>query len=268
MQFWDREIGEKDNIDLEYAEQVLKGERSGTEQGVQERFNLQPHSEEALENSEDPVYDAVAEELIQTLYGQAMNKDENYKERVEGFERALKKFNPEPYIEVVDNNHTYSVEHLTDTNEMMVSADASGSCISNRENDFEDYAEDEYSMISAVRKDGETLGYLRNFLMEDEEGREFLAVDTIEIDHKNFEHNKDVVRAAGMASVQMMYDLEADYLVGSDARVKYGVRQAYSNTEKSVRGHKIGERDLRSYSFNTIEDVNKSAYLLMDNPGN
>lgn len=267
IRFWKQEIGSHDNVDLDYAEQVLRRERSGIKRDVRERFDLQPHSEEALENSDDPVYDAVVEELVQTLYGQALNKPEGFKEEVEAFERTLKNYDLEPYDEIVDNSHSYAVEHLTDEQEMMDAAEDSGSCIANTSRYFEEYSDDEFSLISEVKKDGETMGYIRNFLMEDENGDEFLAVDTMEIDHKNFNDNRDVVRAAGMASIQMMYDLEADYVVGSDSRVKYGVRQAYGNTEKSVSGEKLGDQHVKSYSFNPRHNEGKSAYVLMENPG-
>lgn len=267
LEFWETEIGTHSNVDLDYAEQVLRRERSGIKEDVRDRFDLQPHSEEALENSDDPVYDAVLEEMVQTLYGQALNKPDSFKDEVEAFERTLKKYDPEPYREIVDNRHSYTVKHLTDKDDMLEAAEGSGSCISNSDHYFEEYAEDEFSMISEVRKDGETMGYIRNFLMEDENGDEFLAVDTMEIDHKNFQRNKDVVRTAGMASIQMMYDLEADYVVGSDSRVMFGVRQAYSNTEKAVTGEKIGDWDVKSFSFRPSGENGKSAYLLMENPG-
>lgn len=103
--------------------------------------------------------------------------------------------------------------------------------------------------------------------MEDDSGNEFLALDTVEVDHKGFHENKDVVRAAGMAAIQMMYDLEADYLVGADARVKYGLRQAYSNTEKSVWGEKDGDKFVKYYTFQPSGTHGRSAYTLMENPG-
>ena len=268
LDFWDREIGSHDNVDLRYAKQILERERSGTEDGVRDRFDLQPHSEEALsQDTRNPVYDAVIEEMVQTLYGQAMNKPEGFKETVEAFERVLKDYDAQPYHEIMDNQHSYAVEHLTEVDEMLEAGEASGSCIGGSEHCFQQYADDEYSMISEIRKDGESLGYLRNFLMEDEDGNEFLAMDTVELDHKNFDQNRDAVKAAGMASIQMMYDLDADYLVGSDARVKYGVRQAYGNTEKSVRGQKLGDQGVRSYTFAPSGVSGKSAYLLMENPG-
>ena len=267
LQFWKQEIGTHSNVDLDYAEQVLRTERSGIKEDVRDRFDLQPHSEETLENSDNPIYDAVLEEMVQTLYGQALNRDEGFKEDVEAFERTLKKYDMESYDEIVDNSHSYSVEHLTDEKEMLDAADDSGSCIANSDHYFEEYAEDEFSMISEVTKDGETMGYIRNFVMEDESGDQFLALDTMEIDHKNFHRNEDVVRAAGLASIQMMYDLEADYVVGSDSRVKYGVRQAYSNTEKSVSGEKLGNPNVKSYTFSPRNTGGKSAYLLMENPG-
>ncbi|MEF8880386.1 MAG: hypothetical protein V5A72_00970 [Candidatus Nanohaloarchaea archaeon] len=268
LEFWEREVGDHDNVDFDYAKQVLRKERSGTEKGLEERFNLQPHSKDVLEiDSKNPVYDAVIEELVQTLYGQALNKDEGFKEDVEAFERFLKGYDPEPYREIVENSHTYTIEHLTDSGRMLEAGEASGSFIEGRARYFEEYAEDEFSMITEIRKDGDRLGYMRNFLMEDEDGNEFLAMDTIEVDHKNFDENKDAVRAAGMASIQMMYDLDADYLVGSDARVKYGVRQAYGSSEKSVTGEKLGDQSVKDYSFNTAGTDGKSAYLLMENPG-
>lgn len=269
LEFWKEEVGQHSNVDLGYAEDVLRMNRSGEESGLRERFDLQPHSEEVLSESEsrNPVYDAVIEEMVQTLYGQALNKPEGFKREVEAFERVLKKFEGRPYRKIMRNNHTYSIEHLTGKDEIAEAADASGSCISSRDRYFAEYAEDPESMISAVRKDGETLGYMRNFLMEDENGDEFLAMDTIEIDHKNFNQNRDAVRAAGLGATQLMYDLEADYLVGADARVKYGVRQAYSNTEKAVTGEKKGSWDVRSYTFRPSGNNGKSAYLLMENPG-
>lgn len=266
LDFWGSEIGSHSNVDLQYADSVLRG-GDGSAKEVRERFDLQPHSEEALENGDDPVYDAVVEELVQTLYGQAINRDDGFKRDVEAFERVMKNYNPSQYQEIVDNNHTYTVEHLTEVDEMMEAAEASGSCMSSAAHYFEDYAEDSQSLILAARKDGETMGYIRNFLMKDELGNEFLAVDTIEIDHKNFRDNEDIVRAAGMASIQMMYDLEADYLVGKDSRIRYGLRQSYSNTEKSVTGEKLGDRGIRSYTFRPRGEKGKSAYMLMENPG-
>jgi hypothetical protein len=264
--YWRQEIGEHENVDFGYAEEVLQGDRSGSWEEIESRFDLQPHSVEAMEK-DDPVYSAVVEEMLQTLYGQALNRDEEFKREVESFERVLKNYDMEPYREIVENDHEYEVEHLTEQDEMLRAADASGSCIEDIDRYFAKYAEDEYSMISEVRKDGESMGYIRNFLMEDDSGHEFLALDTVEIDHKNFDQNSDVVRAAGMASIQMMYDLEADYLVGSDSRVKYGLRQAFGNTEKSVRGRKIGDRRVKSYSFPPSGTHGKSAYMLMENPG-
>lgn len=267
LDFWRQEIGTHSNVDLDYAQDILRNERSGIKEDVRERFDLQPHSEKAMDNSDDPIYDAVVEEMVQTLYGQALNKPECFNEEVKTFERTLKNYDLEPYREIVDNSHSYTVDHLTDQDEMMEAAEESGSCIANSDHHFRKYAEDEFSLISEVRKDGQTMGYVRNFLMEDEEGEEFLAVDTMEIDHKNFHENRDVVRAAGMASIQMMYDLDVDYVVGSDSRVKYGVRQAYGNTEKSVSGEKLGDQNVRSYTFSPRHNEGKSAYMLMENPG-
>jgi hypothetical protein len=267
LEFWKQEIGSHGNVDLGYAEEVLRRERSGIREDVRERFDLQPHSEDKLENSDDPVYDAVLEEMVQTLYGQALNREEGYKDEVEAFERSLKNYDLEPYREIVDNSHSYSVQHLTGQDEMLEAAEDSGSCITNSDHHFSAYEDDPQSMISEIRKDGESMGYIRNFLMEDEQGNEFLALDTMEIDHKNFRDNEDLVRVAGLASIQMMYDLETDYLVGSDARVRYGVRQAYSNTEKSVTGQKIGTENVKSYTFDPRGTDGQSAYLLMENPG-
>jgi len=266
LDFWDEEVGDHSNVDAEYATQVLTGEREGSVEEVRERFSLQPHSLEVLEENEDPVYDTVTEELVQTLYGQALNRDEDFKDSVEAFERLMKNFDAEPYTELVENEHSYSVRHLTDEDEMLEAADESGSCIDGRERYFEEYADDEFSMVSEISKDGEVMGYMRNFVMDDELGSDFLAVDTMEIDHKNFNGNEDVVKAAGLASIQMMYDLGLDYVVGADSRVKYGVRQGYSNTEKSVTGFKPGP-DVKHYTFNPSYTEGKSAYLLMENPG-
>ena len=267
LAFWNREIGSHRNVDLEYAEKVLQGEEEASPEALATRFDLQPQSRDVMDDSETPLYDAVQEEMLQILYGQVLNKDEEFKSEVESFERVLKNYDLEPYQEIVENDHVYAVQHTTDVGEMLESAEAASSCIEGMEGRFRRYSEDEYSMISALEKDGELMGYMRNFLMEDDSGDEYLALDTIEVDHKNFKENSDVVKAAGMASIQMMYDLEADYLVGGDARVKYGLRQAYSNTEKTVSGQKIGEIDVKGYRFEPSDTTGKSAYMLMENPG-
>ncbi len=88
-------------------------------------------------------------------------------------------------------------------------------------------------------RDDVVQGYARLFLME--AGAPVLGVDTIEPPHKDFDTHKDLVNAFGLVAIDLGLRMGAKMIVGSDARIKFGLRQMYGNTERRLRNpHKLG----------------------------
>lgn len=86
--------------------------------------------------------------------------------------------------------------------------------------------------------------------MTSDKGLPALAVDTIEIGRKAFEVHQDAIRAMGLAVVWLGLDAHVKYVLGDDARVKFGPRQAFGNKSMKIKLNKQGITTLGgSYTF-------------------
>jgi len=243
-------------------------------------MNPQPRVEEEYrsrfgeDGGRDVVSEAALKELVLTMHGLAVNKPGEFKERIDAFEGVLERLDSRVYGEILENGHEYSICVEHDAERMIEAADAtrvdgSGSCIAEEGLDFSrskfgEYASDPFTIWQNVERDGELVGYTRNFLVETED-KVILAADAFEVPQKDFAEYTDVVKAMGMASIQLGLDLGVDGIVGSDARVKYGPRQAYGSTGTTLQGYEKPGAEVYSYEFATGGRTNGSAHVLMEN---
>lgn len=261
---------------IEFVEDLMAGRDAGLEEWLAEADPLD-QSRDYYDRIRDEMTEteavetAAVEDLITSAMGLAMNKDDAYKETLDEFKHFFHRYDPSVYAEVFDTGNTYTIDLLDDVPEAKTMLKASGSCIRERDTYAEEYMEDDYTLFFGLRKNRKPLGYMRAFVMEDGDDDSFLAVDTMEIDHKHFEENSDVVKACGLAAIQTGIELGHAYVAGTDARIRFGPRQAYSSTERSIDYHKYGP-SVQDYVFRTGDPYDEegywsnSAYLLVENP--
>lgn len=192
-------------------------------------------------------------DLVKTLQGLAFQKDDGFKETVDAYERFFRKFKPEQYRELTGYGPDYEALPIFDGRNYTLITSIVGSCLGNEDYSTErrQHMDDPYTVVHAIGKNGSLEGYMRSFLMEDADGNDFLGIDTLEvpktggIDMDNvvndFTERTDILKAGAMAAVQLGDMLDVDYVAGRDARVRFGVRQGYSDTRRTITYRKHGD---------------------------
>jgi len=197
---------------------------------------------------------------------------------IERMKEVIEKFKPHEYTSVFgkpeNKDKRYTIKVTSDHNLVKKAARATNeSCIRDcSPNTFQRWVSDPGTVFLVGYENGRILGYARLFLMNKHNGDSgkplpVVALDTIEPPGKNFELYKGLVSAMGLAALQLSLDMNASEFVGEDARIKFGIRQAYSNTQKKYELNKIGRTaGIQCYRFN-IRDCSEYgwAHLLMTN---
>ncbi|MFH1065169.1 MAG: hypothetical protein V1734_01545 [Nanoarchaeota archaeon] len=186
------------------------------------------------------------------------SKPKNDKTKALGL--VAEKFHPEGY-----NIESQYVFRLTkNAEELQAATIAAGSCIRKRE--WEYYAadlSDNGSVYLTAFHNKEIKGYARMFIMKNDKEEPVLAIDTIEPPKQDFEGSKDLIKAMCLASVQLGMDIGAKYIVCNDARINYGPKEAFGNTERKMKLTKIGRKDTTYYKMR--HDYTGDVYVLMQN---
>lgn len=165
------------------------------------------------------------------------------------------------------NFDVYELEVSRDPKKVKESAMATNSsCISNYSlGDFRRWVSDPGTIFLIAKQNGRFKGYVRNFLMKDQDDNLVLAVDTMEPPGKRFQEYIGLVNAMGLATVQLGLDIGARYIVANDSRIRYGPREAFGNKEKRMKLKKIGKKgDIITYRFNASGGEH-CPHVLMEN---
>lgn len=200
------------------------------------------------EQGQDRLTEAVMEDIHLELYSQAVEREEGFHTAVNETELLLGRERFEEYAVVEDSEHSYTVSVLAEPDEIRRVHDTVGSCLEEDTDRPVEYADDPYTIVAGIERDGDIQGYLRALLLEDADDRPFLGLDTIEVPHRDHFQHEDVVRAGGLALAHLASETGVDRVVGTDERVGFGLRQAFSNTSEEVVFDKPGE-SVFTYSF-------------------
>ncbi|WEL19305.1 hypothetical protein [Candidatus Nanohalococcus occultus] len=214
---------------------------------------------------------SLALDLVKTLQGKALNKDnqEEYTEICRNFELFFSRANPEPDI-LLEDDSVYNIPPLETKEGLKLAMENTGSCLFPdpgkygkedpeefyNEHPFEEafwmWHEDSGTFHHGLCKNGEIEGYMRSFILEDSRGDYFAGIDTIEIPksgglnmedvEKDFSEKSDVITAGVLgAAPHFLVNLDVDYIAGKDARIRFGPRENYGNTRKSIEYRKVGD---------------------------
>lgn len=230
--------------------------------------------------------------LFQDLYGRALEEGEDYRDRVEAFERILFNYEPGVYGDLQGNGHAYEVSFGDDPRAIDGAMESLMSCwefvddalwTGRVDEDLEgatptrmswalDWAEDPHTHFARTTRDGDLVGYSRAFELDESRGRSVLGIDTIEVEKKEFEENVDAIRVQSLAMIRRGLDLGMDWIVatGQEGRISRGPRQAYGDTERSIHYAKRGERVQQAHALDVTTRGDgpgrSTTYLLFENP--
>jgi hypothetical protein len=124
--------------------------------------------------------------------------------------------------------------------------------------------DDEGTVSLVLRRDGETIGYARAFLMVSDKDEPVLAFDNFETGRKDFERHTDSIKAMGLAGIQLGLDSNMKYVVGEDSRVRYGPKQAYGNKEKKIQLKQINPEPISPH-YRINAEHKGTVQVLMEN---
>lgn len=216
---------------------------------------------------EPPAYvigeDAGWEELEEELYGRAQEVSEEGAVAYE-LDQLLGRASLQEYETLIEDDHDHTVTVLDDPDEIRAVHDAVDSCIAGDDERAREFAEDPYTVVAAIERDGEQLGYLRAFLLEDEEQRPFLGLDALEVPDHQHERYSDVIQAGGLALCHIAAGTGVERVIGRDDRAGYGLRQAFGSTPEDVSFEKPGDA-VFSHGFHPETD-GTTGYRLWEDP--
>jgi len=166
----------------------------------------------------------------------------------------------------------YDIEITFDPDQLLAAAKASDSCIKKKlPSYFESIMKDPGTIHLIGKQNGELASYARLLVCFDEKLEPTLCIDTIEPPRKSFHEYKGLINAFALASVQLGLDMNFKYVIGSDSRIKFGARQAFSNTERRLQLAKVGLMPEREEAFHfhykngALLTGNTDSYVLMQN---
>lgn len=179
--------------------------------------------------------------------------------------RVMSRYNPsfyDPKSFGIRDPPEYVISVCDKKRELSRAVKIADACLSWKE--VRNSIDDEGTINLVLRKDGEIAGYERIFLMTTKKGEPVLGIDNLEVGRKNFNKHTDSIKAMGLAAIQLGLDCNAKYVIGEDARVKYGPRQAYGNKEKKVRLTQINIPSMSPH-YRIRQDHTGTVYVLMEN---
>ena len=198
--------------------------------------------------------DVLVSELLSIL--EAAGK--THRNLFEDFRTVWQRFNPREYdlphviFEVpITLRERYHFAPTRDPHVLNAAAEAAGSCHGGHMDLIRKYVSDPGTVNLIVYEGKKPKGYVRLFLMarQGKEHETVLALDNLEIGWKGFKESNDTVRAMGLAVTQLGLDANVKYILGNDARVKFGIRQAFGNRYMKAELQKIGREDIYGYGF-------------------
>lgn len=222
----------------------------------------------------------LALDMVKTLQGMALNKedDSGFLDTVSNFESFFRNYQPELYGTIPKNDDSYTIHPVTDRQENIAASINVGSCLAHK--DYTEshwmYEKDPFTFIQAVGRNEKIKGYVRSFILEDSEGSNFLGIDTIEVPKSgginledardDFEENEDILKAGALGAIKLATSLNLDYVAAKDARIRFGLRQAYSNTSRDIQYQKLGDT-VPYYSTVGLEYDEKSESVIPPDQG-
>lgn len=168
------------------------------------------------------------------------------------------------YDAVLEEDHDYTVSVLDDPQDIREVHDAVDSCIAGDDQRAQEFAEDAYTVVAGIERDGDQRGYLRAFLLEDDEQQPFLGLDALEVPDHQHERYSRVIQAGGLALCHIAAEAGVDRVIGRDDRAGYGLRQAFSSTAEEVVFEKRGA-EVFSHGFHPATD-GTTGYRLWEDP--
>lgn len=192
-------------------------------------------------------------DLNKALQGQAINRGKQFRDKLNGFEKFFTRYKPQNYNHVRGNMPEYTVMPITEQEKLEEAAQAVGSCLKNK--DITEahmmHNRDPFTFVQGIFKDQMLEGYNRSFVMQDSNGEYFLGIDTIEVPknggvyledvREDFEEREDILQAGALGAITLAEDLGLDYVAARDARIRFGLRQGYNNTQQSIEYEKLGD---------------------------
>lgn len=259
---------------ISFADEILKESQKADLEDWRKEMKPEPSVEDEIEvlslkdyKEQELVQMGTYKQLIKTMDGLALNKNGDYKEKLDSFKMFLRNWDPDIYKELLENENSYTIKLENDLDSIAYYLSPTGSCLHRK--DLIAHSEDPFTLVMTANKNGEKIGYSRNFIVKDGDQNLALGVDTVEVDHKRFDKNRDVIKALGLADIQLGLDLGMKYIIGNESRVKFGLRQGYGNTKRSIKYYKPG-RSVVDYSFNSNSSEKRMAstesYVLIENP--
>jgi len=201
-----------------------------------------------------------SDELIFILMSSSVPKT-----KVVTYTSILTRYNPSVYDPKnfgITDLQEYEISVCRKKTELGKAVKNSGACL-NR-NQIKESIDDEGTVNLVLRKDGETIGYARAFLMVSDKDEPVLAFDNFETGRKDFERHTDSIKAMGLAGIQLGLDSNIKYVVGDDARVKYGPKQAYGNKEKKIQLKQINPEPISPH-YRIKAECKGTVQVLMEN---
>lgn len=142
----------------------------------------------------------LALDVVKTLQGQALNKEDSdsFADQCRQYENFFSRISP-ARSQRLDDESEYTVVPVTSETGIKTLTYKTGSCLFPNEEilkadsakevwenhtyqeAFEMWSKDPGTLYHAIGKDDELRGYVRSFLMEDSNGKNFAGIDTIEV---------------------------------------------------------------------------------------
>ncbi|MEF8880606.1 MAG: hypothetical protein V5A72_02130, partial [Candidatus Nanohaloarchaea archaeon] len=263
-------------------------------------------------------------DIVKTLQSQALNKEdtEKFVEEVKEYELFFSRCRPDRSNLLEDGSDYTVVPVSTAEGVKALGYSTPGSCLLDNpekhgfksyqgmfrdhpyQEAFDMWHRDPGTIYHAIGKDRDLHGYVRSFILEDFDGKNFAGIDTVEVPKSggleveqvagDFEERSDVISAGVLGAAAMFISLGLDYVAGKEGRIKYGPRDAFGNTRKPIeyrklgdtvpyysaykgdewqgpgwRGyHEEGEADIRGFRTESGWHSTENAYILMEHPDN
>ncbi len=220
-------------------------------------------------NGESDAYllyrDTVVNELIRILESAGKGHERVY----HNFRIVWKRFNPREFDLPVhfskkDLHSSYRFSLTSDAKKLGRAIELSGSCLSEREAKT---IVDEVGTLNLIISYGsKSAGYARLFMAETDKNESALLIDTIEVNHKDFDRAIDTIKATCLAVIQLGLDMNVKYVLGDEGRVKY-IKQGFGNKQVKTKLIKLGSNPSAGCGFHVSANSFDRAecYVLMRN---
>ncbi len=220
-------------------------------------------------NGESAAYllyrDTAVNELIRILESAGKEHERVY----HNFRIVWKRFNPREFDLPVhfskkDLHSSYRFSLTSDAKKLSRAIKRSGSCLSDME--AKTIADEVGTLNLIISYGSKTAGYARLFMAETDKNESALLIDTIEVNHKDFDNAIDTIKATGLAVIQLGLDMNVKYVLGDEGRVRY-IRRGFGNKQVKTKLIKLGSNPSTNCGFyvdaNSFDST--ECYVLMRN---